>query len=540
MKKWSVLILLSLAAFIMVIDSTAMNVSISYLVADLDTDLGTIQSIMSIYTLVMAVFMLPGAKIADIFGKKRVFKWGVLVYGVGTLTAALSVNSFMLFIGWAIIEGLASALMMPTALSLITSGYEGKERAVAMSIYTAMGSVALAIGPIFGGLITTYLSWRYVFALEVIIVVIIVIGFKTINAIDCEGPDKSARFDYIGTALLGLGLVCLIQGSLYSKEYGWFTAKKPFVLFGTELPLFGLSITIVLICIAAVFLLLFVLWLIRSKKQGKQALVDTEIFKSKLFDFVLVVNILVQISMMATMFVLPIYLQNIQGYNALSTGLTLVPLSVTLFVTAMLVVKVTNRVPVNIVVAFGALAIFCGGLYMNILFGSEQALSGVTGLMVSPAMILLGVGIGCTLSLTSNIGLSAVPAKHSNQASGTITTVNNLGSSLSTAVVGSMLISGIFTGVAKTLINAMPEKLSKYSVSDLSLAIENAVNKMQGAGGETVGALSPTPEQLENIKLVLISGMNDSMQGVFRLVMGIAAVACIVALVFLRPKANNK
>ena len=137
-SKWSVLLVLSMAAFIMVIDSTAMNVSISSLVADLNTDIGTIQTIMSLYTLIMAVFMLPGAKIADIFGKKKVFLIGVCLYGVGTLTAAVAVNVGMLFVGWAVIEGLASSLMMPTALSLITSAYSGKMRAVAMSIYTAM------------------------------------------------------------------------------------------------------------------------------------------------------------------------------------------------------------------------------------------------------------------------------------------------------------------------------------------------------------------------------------------------------------------
>ncbi|MBQ3069577.1 MAG: MFS transporter, partial [Clostridia bacterium] len=317
MKKkgtWSVLLVLSMAAFIMVIDSTAMNVSISNLVADLNTDIGTIQTIMSLYTLIMAVFMLPGAKIADMFGKKKIFIIGVALYGVGTLTAAVAVNTVMLFIGWAVIEGLASSLMMPTALSLITSAYEGKQRAVAMSIYTAMSSVALAIGPLFGGLITTYLSWRFVFALEVLIVAFILIRYKTILSIDAPSGDRTQRFDLVGTALSMFALLSIISGALLSTTYGWFTPKAPFTLFGFTLE--HVSLTFILLCAGVVFLGLLIGWLVYAKSRNKPVLIDINVFKSRTYDFVLLINFSVQICLMGTMFITSIYMQNILQYNA--------------------------------------------------------------------------------------------------------------------------------------------------------------------------------------------------------------------------------
>ncbi|MBE6844486.1 MAG: MFS transporter [Ruminococcus sp.] len=532
--KWSVLIVLSMAAFIMVIDSTAMNVSISNLVADLNTDIGTIQTIMSIYTLTMAVFMLPGAKVADIFGKKKVFLLGVAMYGVGTLTAALAVNTAMLFVGWAIIEGLASSLMMPTALSLITSAYEGKARAVAMSIYVAMSSVALAVGPLFGGLITTYLSWRFVFALEVLIVAFILIRHKTILGIECPQGDRSQKFDIPGTILSMLSLLSIISGALLSSTYGWFEAKEPFNIFGLKIK--NVSITFILLCTGAVFLALLICWLVHAKKKNKPVLIDITVFKSRLYDFVLVINLFVQICLMGTMFVVSIYLQNVLKYNAFATGLTLMPLSLMLFVTAFIAVKVTQKIPARFVVSFGALCVFIGALYMYYMLSDGDMVSGI---QMIPAMIALGIGIGCTLSLTSNIALSDIDQCYSNQGSGMITTVNNFGSSMSTSVIGSLFTSGIAGGILSAFIS----KQSKYPDWFSSLTREQAAEKLQ-QGFEKVKVMNVTiddipAEKAEALNEIVIAGVNNSMMPIFIIIMSLAILASLIAAFLLKPKKKS-
>ncbi len=531
MKKkgtWSVLLVLSMAAFIMVIDSTAMNVSISNLVADLNTDIGTIQTIMSLYTLIMAVFMLPGAKIADMFGKKKIFMIGVALYGVGTLTAAVAVNTTMLFIGWAVIEGLASSLMMPTALSLITSAYEGKQRAVAMSIYTAMSSVALAIGPLFGGLITTYLSWRFVFALEVLIVAFILIRYKTILSIDAPSGDRTQRFDLVGTALSMLALLSIISGALLSTTYGWFTPKAPFTLFGFTLE--HVSITFILLCAGVVFLGLLIGWLVYAKSRNKPVLIDINVFKSRTYDFVLLINFSVQICLMGTMFITSIYMQNILQYNAFSTGLTLMPLSLLLFVTALIAVKVTQKLQPNYVVSFGALCIFGGALYMYL---SLQGGALVTGVHMIPSMILLGVGIGCTLSLTGNIALSSIDASYSNQGSGMITTINNFGSSMSTSVIGSLFTGGILGGMVSAIAARFPDRFTAMSQEQVTVALQDGFQKVQMMN-VTVDDL--TSDQLAAVKEIAVQGVHNAMMPIFMIIMVMAAIAAVISALFLKPK----
>ncbi len=530
-SKWSVLIVLAMAAFIMVIDSTAMNVSISNLVADLNTDIGTIQTIMSLYTLIMAVFMLPGAKIADIFGKRQVFLAGVCLYGVGTLTAAVAVNTAMLFIGWAVIEGLASSMMMPTALSLISSAYRGKERAVAMSIYTAMSSVALAIGPIFGGLISTFLSWRFVFALEVLIVLFIIIRHKTILGIDCPAGNRSERFDIPGTILAMLSLLSIISGALLSSTYGWFAPKAPFTLFGITLE--GVSVTFILLCAGAVLLGALVWWLVHAKKHHKPVLIDVAVFKSRLYDFVLLINFSVQMCLMGIMFIVSIYLQNVLQYNAFATGLTLMPLSLLLFFTALVAVRVAQKIAPRFVVAFGALCIFGGALYMYLsLLGGGM----VTGVQMIPTMMLLGIGIGCTLSLTGNIGLSSLDPQYDNQASGMVTTVNNFGSSMSTALMGSIFTGGIAGGVISALVTRNPETLGMLSGEELSATLQAAFQKVQLMN---VTAEDLTAEQLQAVKEVAVHGVDNAILPIFMIIMALALIAAIVAAFFLKPK-NEK
>ncbi len=240
MKKWTVLALLSAAMFIIVIDTTMMNVSISALVEDLNTTVSGIQAAISIYALVMASFMLIGGKLADIGGKKRMFVIGLCIYGVGTTTASFSQGLGMLIIGWSILEGLGAALMMPNIQTLLRGQYEGEDRAKGYGVIGAVGAIGAALGPIVGGFLTTYASWRWAFRLELLIVIAILVYRNRMPADQLAA--KRPKFDYVGALLSITGWSSIVLGFLMIQSYGLWHAKQPLVIGDLELAPFGLSV----------------------------------------------------------------------------------------------------------------------------------------------------------------------------------------------------------------------------------------------------------------------------------------------------------
>lgn len=215
MNKWMSLIVLAMATFIIVIDTTIMNVSISALIVDLDTTVSGIQGAISIYALVMASFILIGGKLGDILGKKKTFLIGTVLFGIGTLTASMSSNLGALILGWSIVEGLGAALMLPNIQTLLRDEYEGKDRAFAYSIISAIGAVAAAVGPIVGGYLTTFHSWRWAFLLEVLIVIAVLVLSRSIKA-DVSLPGKP-KFDIGGAFLSVSGLSSIVLGILLGQ-----------------------------------------------------------------------------------------------------------------------------------------------------------------------------------------------------------------------------------------------------------------------------------------------------------------------------------
>jgi MFS family permease len=277
MKKYGVLIVVSLAMFILTLDTTMMNVAITAIAQDLDTEIQNIQLAVSLYALIMAAFMITGAKLADMYGTKRIFIIGTVMYGVGTLIAALSQNIGMLIAGWSIIEGLGAALMMPAIATFLMVSYKGKERMTAFAVFTAVAVGGAAIGPIVGGAFTTYASWRWAFASEFAIVVI-VLAFSYL-LISQKKPVKP-KLDWFGVALSAAGMACLVYGLILTTNYGWWNAKRPFVIGGLEIAPFGISFAAILMMAGIIFLLLFVVWLIRQERRGNEPLAPTSLFKS--------------------------------------------------------------------------------------------------------------------------------------------------------------------------------------------------------------------------------------------------------------------
>src|SRR3954451_11426156 len=209
---WSALAILGSAQFVMVLDSSVMNVSISQIVADLDTTIQGVQLAITAYTLVMAALMLAGAKLGDILGSGRAFAIGLAIYGLGSLTTSLSPNLTVLLIGWSFVEGIGAALVLPAIVSLIAATYDGKQRALAFGVIGGVAGAAIAAGPLIGGWVTTEFSWRYVFAGETVIVAGILLVRNRLGR--APAVERRPALDVIGVVLSSLGLGLAVFGIL--------------------------------------------------------------------------------------------------------------------------------------------------------------------------------------------------------------------------------------------------------------------------------------------------------------------------------------
>ena len=402
--SWVPLIIVALASFIIALDATFMNVSISQVVADLNTDVSTIQMIMSFYTLITAAFMLLSAKLQDIVGKKKLFLIGAALYGVGTFTAAISSSATMLFIGWAAIEGVAGALMMPATVSIISGTYSGEKRTVALAIVGVMGAIAAAVGPLFGGVMTTFLSWRYGFACELIIVFIILLMQSKIPTF--VPTESKSDLDITGALISFVGLVLLVLGILsLSKD---------------------ITTSVATIILGLIALVCFALFEIRRKRNGKVPLLDMALFKDRNLRVGSIILLLSYLAMGGALFAVSLFLQSVLELNAFNTGLTTLPLTMGLLIFAVLAPSLTGKMKHKTIMAIGGIMSIAGCMLLSYQFRLD----------------------------TSTLDFSK---ESQNNASGVNTTSQTLGESLGTAVIGIILILGVFGGISHAVDIYAPE-----------------------------------------------------------------------------------
>src|SRR4051812_13736778 len=331
---WLPIAVLGAAQFVMVLDSSVMNVSISQIVADLDTTIQGVQLAITAYTLVMATMMLAGAKLGDIIGRDRTFAIGLAVYGLGSFTTAISPNLGVLLIGWSLIEGLGAAMVMPAIVSLVAATYEGKQRALAFGIIGGVAGAAIAAGPLIGGWVTTEFSWRYVFAGEVVIVAVVLLVRGRLTP--SPAPEHRPHLDVVGVALSALGLGLAVFGILKSSTWGLIQPRGALTIGGTEITPFGFSMVPFLILAGLGFLGLFVMWEERRERAGRDTLLDRTLLRIVPLRAGLSTLLMQQLLLLGTFFVMPVYLQVVLGFDAFETGKKLFPMSVTMFAAALL------------------------------------------------------------------------------------------------------------------------------------------------------------------------------------------------------------
>lgn len=455
MKKWSVVILLALAQFVMVLDSTVMNVSISTVVKDLDTTVTLLQTAITFYTLTMASFMLLGGKLGDVLGRKKALVIGCIVYAIGSLITGLSPNIFTLTIGWSLIEGLGAILVIPAIVALVSTNYKNKDRVTAYAIIGAISGAAAAAGPLIGGFVTTYLSWRYVFFAEVVIMAIILMFSGKI----ADDKVKSGqKIDIPSVILSASGLMLLVFGMLQSKTWGWITPLEIPEINGQKIAPLGISIVVYLIIVGIILLKIFYTRQQKLEKTNKNPLLKVSMFSTPQLRSGLSVLTSQYIITAAIFFVIPIYLQMTLGYDALETGIRILPLSIALIISSVIGAKLSVKWSPRKIIRFGQILLILGTVA---LIGSISV--DLRSVFFMIGMALVGGGLGVLASQISNINMSAVSEKESAEVGGLQGVSQNIGSSLGTAIIGSILIAVLTTSFVNNVnISTLPDSVKTY------------------------------------------------------------------------------
>jgi MFS family permease len=425
------LVLLTLATgqFLMTLDSSVMNVSIATVAKDVGTTVTGIQGAITAYTLVMAALMITGAKIGGIIGRKRAFMIGCVIYGAGSFTTSLAPSLPVLLFGWSFLEGVGAALILPAIVALVAGNFPVKRRPAAYGMVAAAGAVAVAVGPLIGGFCTTYFSWRWVFAGEVVLVLgILVLARKIADA----PVETRPKLDLIGAALSALGLGLFVFGILRSSEWGWFQPKPDGPSWG------GMSPTVWLMLVGLFVLWVFFRWQARVESRGGEPLLRADLLRNRQLTGGLSL-FFIQFSMQAGLFfVVPLFLSVCLGLSALATGARLLPLSVTLLIAAIGIPKLWPQASPRLVARSGLLALLAGTC---VLLATLDATSGPE--IVFVPMLLIGLGVGALASQLGAVTVSAVPDDRSPEVGGVQNTMTNLGASIGTALAGSVMIAAV-------------------------------------------------------------------------------------------------
>jgi MFS family permease len=427
---------LALAQFIASYAATNMNVAISAIAKDLDTTVSGVQTAITLFTLTMAALMIPGSKLTDIWGRKRCFVIGLVIYGVGGLLAALSMGLPLLIVGYSLLEGIGSALMIPPIYILITVAFpDVKSRARYFGVVSGAGGLGAATGPLIGGLITSALSWRASFGLQVLVVAAITwLAFKIADPAR-TGPRP--HFDVTGAVLSAIGLFFVVLGLLQSRTYGFGKSREDFAIGSTVIiPKGWLSPVWIYVAIGALFLLWFFLHVRSAERRGRDVLLALRMFKNKAANLGLGTQVIQWLVMQGSFFATSVYLQEVNHYSAIKTGLLLTPATIGVLAASAGADRFARRHTQRWLIIAGFLSTVVG---MILLLALVRAHSSFWTWV--PGLLLFGIGVGVMLTSSVNVVQSSFPASDQGEISGLSRSLSNLGSSLGTALVGSVLVA---------------------------------------------------------------------------------------------------
>jgi EmrB/QacA subfamily drug resistance transporter len=510
--KWAVLVVLSAAQFLMVLDQAVMNVAISQLVEDFDTTVTTIQAVIALYALVMAGLMLTGGKLGDIFGRRRVFAIGLVIYGIGSGLTAASWSVPSLMFGWSILEGIGAALVLPALVALVAGTYRDRDRAVAYGVLGGVAGAGIAVGPILGGWVTTDFTWRLVFVGEVLVAIGILFGTRMMA--EPERAPGRPTLDWVGSVLSAAGLAVLVFGVLQASNWGWLAPRS------SPITPFGFSLTPFVIAAGGVILAAFVSWERRREARGEEPLLRLDLLKIPALRGGVAMFLAQNLILMGVFFTIPLFLQIVQGLDALETGIRMLPASVGLFVSAIVGSALASRFAPKPLVRAGLGLVFVSTL---LLMGTiEPELDNAPFLF---AMGVLGVGMGLIVSQLGNVVQSAIGDEQRSEAGGLQNTAQQLGSSLGTALLGAIVITGLITAFTGNIADD----------PQVSSRVQQQVEVQLSAGGSFV-ASDQVREAAEDVLLApratdaLVSHYEDAQLEALKLAFLVAALLVLASL----------
>jgi EmrB/QacA subfamily drug resistance transporter len=466
-----VAIFLAMAMFVLVVDTSLMNVSIASVVHDLGTTVSDVQAAIALEALVSAAFILIGSKVGDLIGRKRAFMIGLLAYAIGALSMTLAQGVTAIIVFWAVIGGLGASLLLPAMQSLIHGNFEGAAQTKVYALVGASAAIAAAIGPLLGGFITTFLSWRVGFLLEVVVIAIVLSGLGRVQDVAYTGP---RRVDAVGSILSIVGMGGIVLGILVWQEGGESVAG--------------------LLTLGALALTALALWLVRRKRQGKPTLLDPDLFRSKVFRFGITGQTMQQIALGGAMIALPIFLQMVLGYNAMQTGLSIAPLSLTMFGVALLAGKRNGtRRPSSIIRAgFALLAIG-----MTVLIAIVPRADSGWHLLIP--LVISGAGLGLLVSQLNNYTLSPISEERVSEAAGVNSAGGSFGLSFGLAFAGAIMLATLsftFTDMAESSTVLQPDEQQRVAT-----ALEDDAQVLSDAQLEELLVDQPPDVQEEIVRI---------------------------------------
>lgn len=514
-RKWVPLFVLALSLAIILIDATLLNVSLATIIQDLDTTIQKIQWVITAYSLTIAALMITGGRLGDLYGRKKMFMLGALIFAVGSYICSISPNVPVMIIGESIIEGIGAALMLPATMSLLVSTYRGRDRAIAFGIWGGVAGAATAIGPLVGGYITSAYSWRWAFRINVFVAAVLLAGAFTIK--ESRDREEKPELDWLGVILSASGMFFLVYGIIESSTYGWIVAKEPFSLFGW-VTFDTISVSLYAIVLGTVILAGFLAWEKIVERRGRTPLVSLRLFKNRQFISGASIVGLIALGQAGLIFSLPVFLQAVRGYDAFHTGLALIPLSAAALVAAPISGVVANRIGPKPIIQAGMLSIICGYILQILIWGVDST---VTDFI--PGLILVGMGMGLMMGQMNNLTLSAVSVEQAGEASGVNNTFRQLGMTLGTAIIGAVLITSIAaslsSGVQESAVIPEPYKVA------VDEAIKDEVSNIEFGGGAELPDFIP-----QEIGDEIISISHDAVTRANRIALTFSASLTLLAL----------
>ena len=527
----AVLLPLLLAQFINSYDTQSMNVAIQNIVTDLDTTVTGVQSALALYTLVMAAGMITGSKLAGIWGLRRTFRAGVIAYGIGALITALSTGLGMMVLGWSLLEGLGSVLMIPPIYILATVTFKDPPaRAAAFGAIAAAAGAGGAMGPLLGGIITTAVSWRLSFALEVVAVVIILLLSRRI--IDPGVQEPRPKLDVIGAVLSAAGMTSVVLGALLAGTYGFFVARQPFAIAGlTLIPEGGISPTLILFAIGIGLLIGFGAWVWHLERRGEEPLVHRHVLRNRVSVPGLIAQNAQWFLSSGITFVTAVFLQLVFDFSAIETGLMMLPVIIGLVFFSRRSAQVSRKYPPRRIMLAGFLLVEAGVAALLLMVDP----TGPPWRFI-PGLFLIGSGLGLVGPASVNVVQSAFGDEDQAEISGVSRSVSNLGSSLGVAVAGAVLVSALVT--IGSQLTAENTTLPPDVKSEVNAALEGSVSAVSDEQVEA--ALQGQPETVV-LEVVRINAQaRDRALGLALFVLGAVGLFGVLASLFLPGRPSQR